>query len=497
MKRLISKNAIILLAALSLGLTSCLDLDPVVNDKIIPENYFQNEDDARAAVTAVYHPFITGWSGSIFSAHVASYFMESNLCSDDMGLTRNDLEVVERFLWSSTESNVTKHYTNFIKHVSRATLLMDDLQRTPMNEKRKQELTAEVQCARGQYMFMLYDFYGTAGVVTDPEVLRNPENEIILERLPKEEFVKLIESDLKSAAEILPATYASSDWGRFTKGAAYAILVKLYMQEKRWQDAEAICREILKLGYDLQPSYSSVFSVENAKNNEIIWAIPCLSEGGEGNMWLTHIVPPGYPLKNDKIQRWFVHNTPWRFYDKYEKGDDRLNSLIGEFKYLPDGATDSVLATRDNFENLKKGALPFKYPEDPKQTTEYSGNYVVVYRYSDVLLELAEAINEQNGPTAEAISYVEQIRARVGLPNSIPAAATAGKEAFRNFILDERGRELFCEGHRRRDLIRHDKLISTAHEEGYTAAQPHMVLFPIPQNIIDESQGKIKQNPGY
>lgn len=497
MKRLISKNAISLLAAFSLGLTSCLDLDPVVNDKIIPENYFQNEDDARAAVTAVYHPFIAGWSGSIFSAHVASYLMESNLCTDDMGLQRNDLEVVERFLWSSTEDNVTKHYTNFIKHVSRATLLMDDLLRTPMNETRKQELIAEVQCARGQYMFMLYDFYGTAGVVTDPEVLRNPENEVILERLPKEEFVKLIENDLKSAAAVLPLTYAANDWGRFTKGAAYAILVKLYLQEKRWQDAEATCREILKLGYDLQPSYSSVFSVENAKNNEIIWAIPCLAEGGEGNMWMTHIAPPGYPLNNNKIQRWYVHNTPWRFYDKYEKGDDRLNSLVGEFKYMPEGATDSVLATRNNYQYLEKGALPFKYPEDPKQTTEYSGNDVVVYRYSDVLLELAEAINEQNGPTTEAVSYVEQVRARVGLSNSIPAVAIAGKEAFRDFILDERGRELFCEGHRRRDLIRHDKFISTAHEEGYTTAQPHMVLFPIPQNIIDESQGKIKQNPGY
>lgn len=491
------KNTISLLAVCTLGLTSCLDLDPVVNDKIIPENYFQNEDDARAAVTAIYRPFIAGWSGDLFSAHVASYFMESNLVTDEMGLQRNDLEVVERFLWSSTEGNVTKHYTNNIKRVSRATLLMSDLERTPMNEERKKQLIGEVQCARGQYMFMLYDFYGTAGVVTDPEILRNPEDEVILERLPKDEFVKLIENDLKSAAAVLPETYAANDWGRFTKGAAYAILVKLYMQEKRWQDAEAACREIMKLGYALQPTYSSVFAVDNEKNNEIIWAIPCLAEGGEGNMWMTHIAPPGYPLNNNKIQRWYVHNTPWHFYDKYEKGDDRLNSLVGEFKYMPEGATDSVLATRNNYQYLEKGALPFKYPEDPKQTTEYSGNDVVVYRYSDVLLELAEAINEQNAPTAEAVSYVEQVRTRVGLSNSIPAVAIAGKEAFRDFILDERGRELFCEGHRRRDLIRHDKFISTAHEEGYTTAQPYMVLFPIPQNIIDESQGKIKQNPGY
>lgn len=491
------KNTISLLAVCTLGLTSCLDLDPVVNDKIIPENYFQNEDDARAAVTAIYRPFIAGWSGDLFSAHVASYFMESNLVTDEMGLQRNDLEIVERFLWSSTEGNVTKHYTNNIKRVSRATLLMSDLERTPMNEERKKQLIGEVQCARGQYMFMLYDFYGTAGVVTDPEILRNPEDEVILERLPKNEFVKLIENDLKSAAAVLPETYAANDWGRFTKGAAYAILVKLYMQEKRWQDAEAACREIMKLGYALQPTYSSVFAVDNEKNNEIIWAIPCLAEGGEGNMWMTHIVPPSYPLSNNKIQRWYVHNTPWSFYDKYEKGDDRLNSLIGEFEYIPEGETEPVLATRDNYQYLEKGALPMKYTEDPKQTTEYSDNDVVVYRYADVLLELAEAINEQNGPTAEAISYVEQIRARVGLVNAIPVAATANKEAFRDFVLDERARELFCEGHRRRDLIRHDRLISTAHEQGYTSAQPHMVLFPIPQNIIDESQGKIKQNPGY
>ena len=479
------------------GLVSCLgDLDPIVNDKIIPENYFKDENDARAAVTAIYNPMHTDWGGDIFNSAVASYFNLSNLSSDDMGLTRNDLEVVEKFLWTSTTTQVSGHYTKFIKYVSKATLLMDDLSRTPMAEKTKNEFIAEVQCARGQYMFFLYDFYGRAGVVLDPAILRNPENEVILERLPKKDFVKLIEKDLIDAANILPTSYQSKDWGRFTKGAAYTILMKLYMQEKRWKDAELIGREILKLGYQLQKTYSSVFSTENEKNKEIIWAVPCLVEGGAGNMWLTHVVPPLYPLKNTKIQRWFVYNTPWHFYDKYEKKDDRLNLLVGEFKYLPEGATDSIIANRDNFENLAKGALPLKYPEDPKQTGDYSGNDMVIYRYSDVLLALAEVINEQQGPTTEAISFVEDVRNRVGL-NSIPTTSKQGKEEFRSFILDERGRELFCEGHRRRDLIRHGKFISTAHEEGYDSAKPHMVLFPIPQNIIDESNGKIKQNPSY
>lgn len=497
MKKLIFNNIqYLLICVLGMGMTSCLgNLDSVVLDKIIPENYYQNEDDARAAVTSIYHPMNS--QGDLFGMW-ESYFMISNLSADDMGITRDDSEVVEKFQWTTTTHVVSKHYVPLIKHVSSATLLMDDLKGTPMNETRKKELIAEVQCARGHYLLLLYDFYGTAGVVTDPEIIRNTGNGVVLERMSKPDFVALIEKDLKEAAAILPKTYAANDWGHFTQGAAYAILLKLYMQEKRWADAESICREIMKNGYKLQSSYASVFSTENAKNNEIIWAIPCLAQGGYGNVWMAHVAPPLYPFENEYIQRWYVHNTPWRFYDKYyEAGDDRLNSLVGEFMYTPEGAKEPILATRDNFDHLKKGALPFKYPEDPKQTTEKAGNDLVIYRYADVLLTLAEAINEQVGPTAEAIGYVEDIRKRVGLPNSIPASATANKDAFRDYVLDERARELFCEGHRRRDLIRHDRFISTALEEGYITAKPHMVLFPLPQSIIDESKGKIKNNPEY
>lgn len=494
------KTKIYIIGLILTGLfSSCLgNLDPIVNDKIIPSNYFKNENDAKAAVTAIYQPFQTGWGGTIYSAWVGTYYMVSCLCTDELSLTRNDLEVVDKFLWTSTTGTLSSHYSNFIKNVSKATLLLDDLSNTPMNDKLKKQYMGEVLCVRASNLFYLYDFFGTAGVVMDPQVLRNPTQEVILERSSQADFVKLIEADLNEAASMLPTTYEAKDWGRFTKGAALTILLKLYQQEKRWADAEKVAREIVQLKcYGLQDTYESVFSADNEKNNEIIWAIPCLSEGGFGNMWLTHIVPPGYPLKNNNIQRWYVHNTPWDFYDRYEKGDERLKLLVGEFEYVPEGETEPVLATRYNFEHLKKGALPIKYPEDSKQTTEYAGNDLVIYRYADVLLALAEVINEQNGPTKEAIDLVMEIRNRAGLTAPLASAVTQSKEAFRDFILDERGRELFCEGHRRRDLIRHGKLISTAISEGYINAKPYMTLFPLPQNILDESKGKIKQNPGY
>ena len=79
----------------TVGLSSCLDLDPVVNDKISPDNFFKNESDAKAAVTAMYSPFVADWGG-VYCASVGSYLNLSNLCTDEMGLQRNDLEGFER-----------------------------------------------------------------------------------------------------------------------------------------------------------------------------------------------------------------------------------------------------------------------------------------------------------------------------------------------------------------------------------------------------------------
>ena len=79
---------------------------------------------------------------------------------------------------------------------------------------------------------------------------------------------------------------------------------------------------------------------------------------------------------------------------------------------------------------------------------------------------------------------------------AIPASATSSKEAFRDYLLEERGRELFCEGQRRQDLIRHGVYISLARERGNNA-QDYQVLFPIPQSVITEAGGIVEQNQGY
>ena len=96
-----------------------------------------------------------------------------------------------------------------------------------------------------------------------------------------------------------------------------------------------------------------------------------------------------------------------------------------------------------------------KYSEDPEQKGERQSNDFIMFRYADVLLAKAEALNELHGPTAESVELVNKIRRRAGATEI--RLADYNKESLRDFILDERGRELYCEGHRRDDLIRHGK----------------------------------------
>lgn len=140
-----------------------------------------------------------------------------------------------------------------------------------------------------------------------------------------------------------------------------------------------------------------------------------------------------------------------------------------------------------------RGAIPLKYTDTEKYDYGIQKEHPAL-RYAEVLLTYAEAENELNGPSANAINAVKQVTDRA--KTEIPAEAKVSKEAFREFILAERGRELYCEGQRRQDLIRHGEFIKRAQARGVNA-QSHQVLFPIPQAVVIESDGVVAQNPGY
>jgi hypothetical protein len=180
--------------------------------------------------------------------------------------------------------------------------------------------------------------------------------------------------------------------------------------------------------------------------------------------------------------------TTWAFYDSFDPADKRRQLLVPS--YVPYWGGPAV----DRASGLR-GAVIAKYAD--ADATPYQGADIVVARYADVLLMLAEAINQNSGPTNEAVGLVNQVRARAGIGN-LPAADVASKDAFANAILRERGWELYFEGFRRVDLMRFGKWNTYLQAAG-KAPNPAGAdgYFPIPQYAIDAGKGKLTQTAGY
>ncbi|MEN7547185.1 RagB/SusD family nutrient uptake outer membrane protein [Rapidithrix thailandica] len=484
---------IIIYLVISFFAFSCHNgLEPEVYNEISPSTFYKAEEDVTAAVTAMYSPFsATGW-GAIFSTTQGGYPVFTEMATDVMDCQWGDggsWSTIDEFRWLPTTNSVTSFYNRY-NHISAITLTLNRMEPVEMNEELKKRYVAELKAARGWLAFMIYDLYGPF-TVAPLEVLQNPQEEVIIERPTKEWMVSYIETDLKDAVSELPLSYEEQDWGRFTKGTVLMVMLKLYMHEKKWSEAVGVAEQLTAMGYELMDDYASVFTLENVRNKEIIYAVPCNENWGQ--MWHAHVLPYNFPTNNTNIQKWSGYRMPWSFYDTFEDEDARLEVIISEYE-----GTDGGHFDRDNpGAHFVKGAIPMKYGEDPAQVGANSAIDWIVFRYADVLLSLAEAKAHVAGaPDQECIDLVNQVRVRAQL-DPVALADYASLEAFNDLVLLERGHELFNEGYRRQDLIRHGKFLEKA--QGVPGALPesYKVLFPVPQGIINEGQGKVIQNEGY
>jgi hypothetical protein len=231
-------------------------------------------------------------------------------------------------------------------------------------------------------------------------------------------------------------------------------------------------------------------------------------------------LPLDYPGAGH-LTRWNVYKMPWAFYDTFEKEDSiRTKNIIA--KYTGSGGKVHTRdlekpLPRDDGDPLNLGPLPLKYDH-----TSISGGQnnvdVPLYRRAGNKLLLAEAIVRKNNPvTSDAIELVNTVRRRVKLGTIADRATAQGKDVndpqdFLDLLLDERGHELWFEGHRRGDLVRHGQFIKKSIEKAKNASfygeridrisntkngMNVYEWFPIPNRAILESNYIIEQNPGY
>jgi len=480
-----------LVAVCSIFIASCDDvLEPKVYSELTPETFFNSEDDFNQALVSIYSPFSLDW-GNLYNADPSQYFGQNMLTTEE--LHSQWWDVFTHFSWGPSTGQFDNTF-NRVRTVASATDIIHQLETSDvvMPDEVRARYIAEAKALRGWLNHILYDMFGPVPVRMQEEVLYDLE---IDARPSEEEFLGYIIDDLTDAIPDLADNYHGNmeGWGRMSKGAARMVLLRTYMNTHQWNLAEDIAREIVDMGiYQLQDDYYSVF-VDRA-NLEVIHAIP----GSEGapNWWMPEVLTgnfgrtvDGAPIEfNPNFTGWTVYWMPWSFYDTFDPEDQRLDGILDRYVH-----TDGSLVDREGTEgSVMQGAIPLKYTELANLNNQGQPIDKPVFRYAEVLLSLAEAINEQNGPTPEAEGYLNEIRERVNLD---PLTGLSQAD-FRDALLRERGHEFYNEGLRRQDLIRHGKFVENAQERG-RPAQPHHVRFPIPNWIITQSDGVIEQNPGY
>lgn len=492
------------------------DLNPEVYDKLTGDNFPKTENDAETLVSSVYYQFRNGeWNR--YNADNQSRLVQGLFCTDEFTCHWSGYhDTPFNFHWQPDQFPFSDMYYMFVPAVTTATSAIAQLNtmKDVLASEVLERYIAEIKVARAYFMYDLYNLYGPVSVITKEEDAINIADYEYQPRPTNEQMVKLIEENLTDEIiSKLPKQSEGDEYGRMDQGAAQMCKLKLYLHEKNWQKVIECADKIKALGYGLEPIYKNIWSIDNEQNNEIIFPIVCKpSPEGVANNFRTHVLPPDWVSPNGyPSQGWNGYKVPWEFYDTFDPQDTRLETLQ---RYYQNKFGETVDAREEWY-----GALPLKYSEDPAGTDVNQGVDYVIYRYADVILAKAEALNELNGPSQDAIDLINDVRKRA-FPN-MPAKLlkltdfAGDKDKLRDAILDERGWELYFEGYRREDLIRHGKFVEYANDPKRNGADPdceggnkyiknpqgnakeYHVLYPIPNKAIVESKGVLKQNPGY
>lgn len=483
-----------MLLALIIGGSGCNSfLEEEVYTEYDPDKFLQDETGIDALLTGAYaRSRIIGYDHRNYTYMMNEF--NTDIAFETGGGLEKDAAPFIQFTWAVNNSFLNSFWQKMYQAVASANsvIVLTD-QVTGLDPEKVNRVKAEARFIRAVSYYYLYNTFGPTPVVDIPVGATPQEIEELGKNTPRTDkttFLNYLIADLEFAAEQLPVV--ENPIGRATRGAALAYQMKLYLKEKNWEQVRTIASKIEALNqYQLFDDYTKLFAVDGENNKEFIFRASCIAQSGHHNNYMAHAFPPNYPIMTNWVNFGAQFRTYSAFYKTFEEDDKRRALIIRNYTDIAGKQVD-LLENKDGKE--LDDVRSFKYWPDPSGLGEAMGNDIVFVRYADVLLCKAEAINELEGPNQNCIDLVNAVRQRASA-SAVAIGDFSSKDAFRDFILAERGREFYSEGLRREDLIRHGKFISSAIARGH-AAKNHHVVFPIPLQQIDANP-KLEQNDGY
>lgn len=495
-------HRLIYFAILAMMLPSCEDeLTKVDLNGQNAETFMQYASQVKDAVTAAYDPLShTGlYNYAFITLGEATTDNIHNPWGD--GTYGPDLVALNLFNWTNTNQNFAGRWNACYKGIVRANYVLGNIHKAEdLTDALKDQYTGEVLFLRALYHYNLVSGFGDIPLVTK---ILSPNEANSISKTPAADVWAQIDKDLVDAAALLPSSYPKNeDLGRATKGAAFGLLSRVRLWTKDYVGAEQAASELESLNYSLLPSEDFVHLFDGMKQNSAESVFEVQFTGGFGSYWnnekaettlLQQIGPRiswGQYLKPRKVEGYSI-------LDEFEENDIRRKaSILIAFEdsiYYSAAEKMSIFPDTTIYDNFRvdlreKGALQMRkflyhdlhyWKQGGKYFSTFSAINVPVIRYSEVILNKAEALVEQE-KTGEAWNELKKIRERAGL--TMDGISNTDQNALREQIRQDRRIELLFEGHRWGDLKRWGEL-NTLVDAGMNY-QPQFENWPIPSNEV-------------
>ncbi len=485
-----------LIGLVAFGFASCSDYLEVDAPSKYDDNYvFNKKSEIERALNGVYAQVLN--SNTYGNYYLANFCLNSDV---DMWVSSNEMATDDSYrrfdstplgshnskAWNAFYMGV-EYANNFIYQLENSALYKDT---TDEDEKAElDQLLGEAKVLRAMFYHDLVVMYGDVPFSLKPLTEADNNKDLLLPITDRTEIHQQLINDLKGISDKMKfASEIANGVERVSKEFAWAMIARMALtaggyslrpdgqtygkmeRPANYADFYAIAEEyagkVIESGtHALNKPYNRVFiaqcNYEVISNDDSIFEIP-FAKNSSGSVGYLH-GPSGAEYEGETVAPniWGASNGGaclsafYRFF--FDEGDKRRDYVNGLWDYTYDGHPNvrNHLTVRNNKWSKFWG---------PSLGADKSGNTGINYpymRYADVLLMYAEAANElNNGPTAEAIEALRQVRMRAfGDETKVSdylTSVSGSKEEFLKAVLDERRLEFAGENMRWRDLVRNN-----------------------------------------
>ncbi|OCX51558.1 glycan metabolism protein [Mucilaginibacter sp. PPCGB 2223] len=430
------KALYITIAILSFSMVSCKKfLDTTPTDSLVQTDYYNTQAKLMEALAGVYQPLA---SAGIYGDNM---FDELGAATDE-GFYARSAQTTGTMVYNFNygDANLNNFWSQLYIGIERANILIQNINIAPMDATQRQVILGEALFLRGYYYFLLVSNFGDVPLKTTPTASVTDVN---LPRTPAKQVYAQILADMTAAEGKVSAITTLGFGGRVSTTTVEGILARVCLQMagapindvSKYADALAWAKKVQASGlHSLNPSYKQIFinlTQDIYDIKESMWEVENKGTGadGMGNVnRLGNTNGIAYSLNNNLpgYSYGFI-NTTAKLFNLYPAGDIRRDWAIAPYSY--NTATTPVsnsYFTAAQVYNRNAGKFRREYELSAVPSKNITPINFPILRYADVLLMLAEAENQVNGPTATAYDAINQVRRRgFGLNPNTPVVSVS------------------------------------------------------------------------